>query len=150
MQEAVTERIEKEEADKQWQDYEESNAKTGKLEKPSEKQKSYIISLGRRVGLKINIERVQDREAASRLIEQLRTLRGRVNGNGYQQSNVLRDRQIAFGMATKLVYRKWIDLHHNPRKSKRFWDEVTELFGEYEKHQETALSGFVSASELAA
>ena len=115
---------------------------------PSERKKSYIVGLSRRVGLKINIERVQDREAASRLIEQLRTLHGRVNGNGHQQSSELRDRKVAFGMTTKLVYRKWVDLHHNPGKSERFWKEVVELFTEYEKHQETALSGFVSASEL--
>ena len=149
MNEAVTERVEKEQADKQWQDYEEAKPKTGHSEKPSERQKSYIVGLSRRVGLKINIERVQDREAASRLIEQLRTLHGRANGNGYQQSSELRDKRVAFGMATKLVYRKWVETHYTPGKSKRFWKEVSDLFREYEKHQETALSGFVSASELA-
>lgn len=151
MNEVVTEQVQKEQTDRQWDRYyRQKDDGNAQVQKPSEKQKTYIVQLGRRVGLKIDLSRVDSREAASRLIDQLRQLHGRMNGNGQQSTNELRDKRVAFGMATKLVYRKWVDLHHTPGKSKRFWKEVTELFEEYEKQQEVAVCSFTSASELAA
>ena len=151
MNEVVTEQVQKEQTDKQWDRYySQKGDGNAQAQKPSEKQKTYIVQLGKRVGLKIDLTRVDSRGAASRMIDHLRQLHGRMKGNGQQHSNELRDKRVAFGMATKLVYRKWVDLHHPPGKSKRFWKEVTELFEEYEKQQEAALCGFTSASEPAA
>jgi len=145
MNEAVTERIEKEKIDSQWNDYHEAENGKEKLE-PTGQQKSYLNFLAKAAGIKIDVSKIKDRNQASRLIDNLKKLRGSRNGNGL---NELRDRRVAFGMATKLVYRKFVDLHHTPG-GKRFWKEVRVLFNEYEKQQEAAVSGFTDASELAA
>lgn len=145
MNEAVTERIEKEEADKQWSKFHAANRK--ERQEPTGQQKSYLNFLAKAAGVEIDVSKIRDREEASRLIDNLK--RSRRPGNG-RNTNELRDKKVAFGMATKLVYRKWVETHYTPGKSKRFWKEVADLFREYEKHQEAAVSGFSNASDLVA
>jgi hypothetical protein len=53
--------------------------------------------------------------------------------------NELRDKRIAFGMAAKLVFKKYLDTHRDYRKVKRFWDEVDSFYKAYQLRQEQAV-----------
>jgi hypothetical protein len=145
MEEAVTERIEKEKADSQWREFHEANEK--KRREPTGQQKAYLSFLAKAAGVEVDVSKLKSRAEASRLIDSLKRRRSQKTG---KSMNELRDRKVAFGMATKLVYRKFLDSHYTPGKSERFWKEVSDLFREYEKHQEAAISGFSNASEVAA
>lgn len=136
MQEAVLERIEKDRMDEQWQKQQEADAEENGSS-ASEKQKAYIVTLARTVGLRMDISKVQSREEASRLIENLKLMSKRQNGNGF--STDLRDKRVAFGMATKLLFKKYIDRHKEVRRSKKFWQEVAEFYRDYNEHQERAI-----------
>lgn len=150
-QEAVMERIQKDEVDKQWNQYHETqgNGKNQSV-KPSQKQKTYIFALARTVGMRIDVSNL-DKKKASELIDRLKTLSQKKNGNGngYENNFQERDKRIGFGMATKLIFQKYLELHLKNRGSKEFWEEVEEFYKEYQKHQEgTVSSPFVDALEL--
>lgn len=127
------EAIEKQRADEQWNQY---NATKENIKKPSPKQIAYIISLAKTVGLRINIEKIDNTVKASSLIEKLKTLSRQIN-NGFD--NGARDKKVAFGMATKLVFKKYLDMHKDYRKAKSFWKEVDELYKQYQAKQEIAI-----------
>lgn len=136
MQEAVLEKVEKEKADEQWNKFHEAEASENGSS-ASERQKAYIVTLARTVGLRMDISKVQSRDEASRLIENLKLLSRRMNGNGF--STDLRDKRVAFGMATKLVFRKYMDRHKEVRRSKKFWQEVQQFYRDYQQNQEIAI-----------
>lgn len=122
-------------ADEQWlprEDSEEDGVKA-----PSRKQLAYIEALSREAGVKVNLERIESSEQASRLIEALKQMSGRASGNGVD----LRDKRVAFGMATKLVFKKYTDGHRDYRKAKGFWNEVEQLYRAYQEKQEQAVRG---------
>lgn len=133
MEEAVLERAEKEEADRKWNGYHERNGQ----EKPTEKQKAYILALGRTVGLLVNVDKIPDRQKAGELIQKLQRIRGQMNGNSHAPE--IRDKRIAYGMATKLLFKRYLDQQRDPLKWKRFWQDVEGFYREYERHQETAI-----------
>lgn len=135
MEEVVLEGIEKEAIDEQWNRY--HDAKRESAQAISPRQRAYIVALAREVGLSVDASQVKSREEASRLIERLKVLNGTANGKSFDPE--LRDRRVAFGMATKLVFKKYMDRHKEVRKSKKFWQEVAELYREYQKQQESAV-----------
>lgn len=147
MEEVILEKIEKNEADEKWNKHNEAEAKENGEVQPSKRQKAYIEALARSVGLKVDVSKMGNREEASRLIENLKLMNRRTNGNGFDSA--LRDKRVAFGMATKLVFKKYMDRHKEVRKSKKFWQEVEELYREYQSHQESVVhSPFTDALEL--
>lgn len=105
---------------------------------PSDRQKSYIVDLARDVGMKIDITKIDNRQKASKLIDNLEGLKrkGNVKQNGVSE---VRDKRIAYGMATKLVFKKYTDRHKEIRKSKKFWQEVNDFYNEYLKQQGEAI-----------
>ncbi|MDA2927108.1 transposase [Acidobacteria bacterium AH-259-G07] len=52
----------------------------------------------------------------------------------------LRDKRIAFGMATKLMFRRYREQQRDPLKWKRFWKDVNILFKAYLEEQERAVT----------
>ena len=104
---------------------------------PSDRQKTYILTLAKTAGLRVDVSTIRDRHSASRFIETLRLLSKRMHGSGTDYG--LRDRRIAFGMATKLIFHKYLDRHKEFRRSEKFWHEVAEFYGEYQKRQEQIL-----------
>lgn len=128
--------VEKERTDEQWNKYR-TASKESTDKKPSQKQIAYIISLAKSVGIRINIEKIDSNTKASSLIQKLKLVSQQINGsNGYE----LRDKRVAFGMATKLVFRKYMDMHKDYKKSKSFWKEVEELYQQYQERQKTAIA----------
>ena len=101
----------------------------------SAKQLNYIEVLAREAGVKVNLDKIETSDQASKVITRLKQLSGKPEG-GVD----LRERRIAFGMATKLVFRKYMESHRDYRKVKSFWKEVEAFFRDYEKAQETAVS----------
>ena len=91
------------------------------------------------VGLTFDVSRIQTREQASALIEKLRLLGRCMNGRGYDAE--LRDRRVAFGMATKLVFRRYREQQRDPTKWRRFWKDVECFYRSYQEQQELAISG---------
>lgn len=140
MQEAVLDRIQKEKTEDEWKKFhnEEANGKAGNAE-PTPQQKGYIAALARAAGLSVDVSKVRDRQSASTLIERLRLLARRSNGNGFDAEQ--RDRRIAFGMATKLVFRRYLDQQKDPAKWKQFWKDVHAFYKSYQTEQEAAVAG---------
>ena len=134
--------VEKHRADEQWNKYNKTveNTENRNIKKPTHKQIAYIVSLSRTVGLKINIDRIDSTIKASSLIERLKMLSMQMNGNSSVYER--RDKKVAFGMATKLVFKKYIDSHKDYRKLKGFWKEVEELYKQYQEKQERAVKAF--------
>lgn len=135
MEEAVLERIQKDKEDRQWDKYHANVGQKNGKDKPSEKQRAYIAALGRTAGLNVDVSKIEDSEQASRLIERLKLLASRMNGNGFD----LRDKRVAFGLATKLVFRRYCEQQKDPTKWKRFWKDVNLFYTAYQKHQELAV-----------
>lgn len=113
--------------------------------KPTERQLEYIGILSRSVGLKFDVSKIQTGQQASQLIERLKQLDGQMNGKSRSVENELRDKRVVFGMATKLVFKKYMDSHRDYRKSKSFWREVESFFQEYQLRQESAVRALSSS-----
>jgi len=105
---------------------------------PSERQKAYITALAAAAGLKMDASKIEDREKASRVIEHLKLLNGRMGGP--RQIGDERDRKVAFGLATKLVYRRHVGQYGGIKSGALFWREVEQLFREYQREQERAIA----------
>ena len=135
MEEVVLERIEKDASDEQWNEYQSAKRDGGQGISP--RQRTYIVALAREAGLSVDASQVRTREEASHLIERLKALNGTANGKSFDPE--LRDKRVAFGMATKLVFKKYMDRHKEVRRSKKFWHEVVEFYTEYQKQQESAV-----------
>jgi hypothetical protein len=113
---------------------------------PSDRQKTYILTLAKTVGMKVDIATIRDKASASRFIETLKVLSTRMHGHaGPRYDGDVRDKRIAFGMAAKLIFRKYLDRHKEFRRSEKFWNEVDEFYREYQRRQNTALEASASA-----
>jgi translation elongation factor EF-1beta len=129
---------EKEREDTQWNRYREAAEvkRNEKPKRPSGRQIAYIANLPKTVGVRIDISEIDSGIKASSLIEKLKMLSKQMNGSNV---NELRDKRIAFGMAAKLVFKKYLDTHRDYRKVKRFWDEVDSFYKAYQLRQEQAV-----------
>lgn len=58
---------------------------------------------------------------------------------GFEQE--LRDKRVAFGVATKLLFRRYADKGKNPIRAKQFWSDVRAFYTAYQQEQELAVSG---------
>ncbi len=113
---------------------------------PSARQLAFITTLAQRVGKQVNVRGIKTKEAASGTIAELleiglrigaatkvsRTASG-TSSSAYDE----RDRRIAFGMSTKLVYSKYTTLGR--RLDDEFWPEVRSLYSAYQTEQERAV-----------
>ena len=102
----------------------------------SAKQLNYIEVLAKEAGVKVNLDKIETSDQASKVITRLKQLSGKPEG-GVD----LREKRIAFGMATKLVFKKYADSHRDYRKAKGFWREVREFYLAYQREQESAVRG---------
>lgn len=139
-QEAVVETAQKNQTDEQWNKYNETE-NSNKDVPPSERQKGYITALAKNVGLKIDITKVKDKKEASVIIERFKQLNRQMNGNAYGNNNDLRDKKVAFGLATKLVFRQYSEKQKDPIRFKKFWTDVQKFYKAYQEHQEEAILG---------
>ena len=133
MNETIKMEVEKQEVEEQWNKYREGQGKDER--KPTEKQIAYIVALGRAVGIKIHTDKIASNSQASAMIERLKYLNLSMNGNN---GSDLRDKRVAFGMSTKLIFRRYADKEKDFRKSKKFWQDVRAFYQEYQDHQEKA------------
>ncbi len=78
MEEAILERIRKDEVDEQWNKYHETVNEAQKAEEPIERQKTYILGLAKTIGLKMDVSKIEDTEKAARIIEVLSLLKRRM------------------------------------------------------------------------
>ena len=72
----------------------------GIADEPSARQKAYIQALARAAGLKMDVSTIGDKAKATRIIDSLKLLNKRMNGDAFD----VRDRRVAFGLSTKLVF----------------------------------------------
>ena len=100
----------------------------------SDKQKQCIQKLAQLTATKVDDIDSLSSIDASRLIDKLIAKK---NGNSVDWD--LRDKKIAYGMATKLVFERFLQTQRDYRKSKRFWDEVDSLYKAYQLHQDQAV-----------
>lgn len=98
----------------------------------SDKQKQLIQKLAQLTGTKVDDIDSLSSIDASRLIDKLIAKK-----NGSVDWEV-RDKKVAYGMATKLVFERFLHSNRDYRKSKRFWDEVNSFYRAYQLHQEQA------------
>jgi len=138
MNETVKMQVEKQETDEQWNEYHEGQEREER--KPTEKQIAYIVALSRAVGMKVNTEKIGSNSQASALIEKLKLINQRINGNG---GTDLRDKRVAFGLATKLISRRYADKEKDFKKSRKFWQDVRSFYEEYLEQQEQVVLGVV-------
>ena len=129
MQETTMGKVRKDETERDWEKYHDNS--------PTEGQKEYISSLARTVGLKVNPANIESRQKAARIIDQLKLASRRQNGRTFDQE--LRDRRMAFGMVTKLMFSRYRQQQKDPLKRKGFWKDVNTLFVTYLEHQEEAV-----------
>jgi hypothetical protein len=145
MDEAVLEATRKQREDEQWARYHQPGPHgTDTKASPSDRQKTYILTLAKTVGLKVDVSTIRDRDSASRFIERLRLLSRQMHGSAPDYE--ARDRRIAFGMATKLIFAKYLDRHKEFRRSEKFWNEVEELYREYHKRQAVIVGAALTAT----
>lgn len=64
-----------------------------------------------------------------------------LNGNMNGHSIELRDKRVAFGLSTKLVFEKYVALHKTPIEWNKFWDDVDRFYTQYLNRQEVAALG---------
>ena len=142
MQEEVVERVRKERDEEQWDEFHKAQA-NGEV---SQKQKRYIFVLAKSVGLKIDVSKITDRQQAHLLIERLKLLDKQMNnGEGKKTFDAeLRDRKVAFGLATKLLFRRYAE-NEKAMMAKQFWSDVHRFYRAYEEQQKVAVKGGVAA-----
>lgn len=106
---------------------------------PSARQKAYIQALAKAAGLTVDVSTIGDRQKATRIIDSLKLLNRQTHGDGFD----VRDRRIAFGMATKLVFVTHASREKDISKWSRskFWDEVHNFYADYMRQQELAVVG---------
>lgn len=111
----------------------------GAADEPSARQKAYIQALASAAGLKMDVSTIVDRQKATRIIDSLKLLNQRMNAEGFDT----RDRRVAFGMATKLVFASYAGRERDISKwnPKKFWDEVRSFYVTYLQEQELAVVG---------
>ena len=134
---------EKAEVDAFWDRYYKLNSfkrmEVRTMEKPSQRQLEYIAVLAEETGSQVDMATIPTGHDPSRLIEELKAKRNGANdvrnGNGAD----LRDRGIAFGIATKLVFKRYSDQQKDPKKGKRFWKDVEAFYRAYQQQQEKAV-----------
>ena len=108
------------------------------MDKPTEKQLNAIRKLARATKSSVDLNKITSKQEASKIID---SLIGKRNGNGNNNgNNEHRDKKAAYGMATKLVFRKYIDFNNKDYKEDpEFWKEVDELYQQYLQHQDRAI-----------
>ena len=109
------------------------------MEKPSQRQLEYITLLADEMGSQVDLAAVQTGQEASQLIENLKAKKNGVNGFRNGNGVELRDKRVAFGMATKLVFKRYSDQQKDPKKWKRFWKDVEAFYRAYQEQEEKAM-----------
>ena len=140
MNETKLEHVEASQTDKPLNGNRGANAvESGSRNEPTERQIGYIQSLAQRTGLQLDVSKIRDRDQASRMIAHLKLLNARMNGNRFRDDG--RNRKVAFGMATKLIFRRYSEQQKDPTKWKRFWRDVHSFYDAYQEQQELAVVG---------
>jgi len=116
----------------------------GKNSEPSKKQKTYILTLARMAGVRVDIARVTSRAKASEVIEKLKGMNSKpvalpVTNTATNVDE--REKRIAFGLATKLMFRRYSDHNWNPASDKDFWNDVAKLYSAYLTNQAQFTNG---------
>ena len=104
---------------------------------PSRLQRGYILTLAKSVGLKVDVSKIESKERASRAIDSLKLLNRRMNGTAFHDQE--RNRRAAFGLATKLFFKRYSDQQRDPLKWKQFWKDVQKFYRRYVREQELAV-----------
>ena len=110
----------------------------GRGEEPTRLQRGYILTLAKSVGLRVDVTKIESKEQASRAIDRLKLLNSRMNGSSFHDDS--RDSRAAFGMVTKLMFRRYSAQQRDPLKWKQFWKDVTKFYRRYLEEQEHAIA----------
>ena len=103
---------------------------------PKDKQLQAIRSLARATKSSVDLKKIASKQEASRVIEELIAKRG---GRPASNGNELKDRKCGYGLATKLIFGKYLKLERNHVGSEQFWKEVDEFYSQYMEHQGRAI-----------
>jgi len=108
------------------------------MNEPTEKQLNAIRKLARATKSSVDLNKITTKQEASRILDELIAKRNaKSNSNN---GNELRDRKAAYGLATKLVFRKYIEFNNRDyREGSEFWKEVDELYQQYLQHLDRAV-----------
>jgi len=105
---------------------------------PTERQLVVIRKLARFTKASVNLNNIKTKQDASRLIEDLIAKQNGNNGNGNGSSDC-KEKKIAFGLATKLVFCKYKEQKMDYILSHAFWGEVEAFYQQYVEHQDRAV-----------
>ena len=61
------------------------------------------------------------------------------NGGTASNGSDLKDRKCGYGLATKLIFGKYLEAGKNHMGSEQFWKEVDEFYSQYMEHQGRAI-----------
>lgn len=115
---------------------EERNADKG-VNEPTNKQIAAISRLARLTKSSVDMNKVSTKQQASELIEELIAKRSGAKGTAKGSNG--NDSKCAYGMATKLVFSKYLEFEMDYRKVESFWDEVDEFYRTYVKRMSQAI-----------
>jgi len=131
------------------------------MEKPaSAEQKGFIYGLVRDLGVDVDMNRIRTSQQASVAIKKLKAMAearglrkkapeaaGRVEQRA-QPAPDAKDRKMAYGMATKLVFSQYVQENRAPLRSEGFWADVRTFYNAYMKNQEAALAAPLPSQDL--
>ena len=108
------------------------------MDKPTEKQLNAIRKLARATKSSINLNKIASKQEASKIIDAL--IEKRNGKSSYSNNNNgCRDRKVAYGLATKLVFRKYQQLNVDYKKAENFWKDVDDFYKQYLRNQDRAI-----------
>ena len=103
---------------------------------PTEKQLNAIRKLARATKSSINLSKLASKQDASKIIDELIAKR---NGGSQNNNSDSRDRKAAYGLAVKLVLKRYQQLNIDYKKSGDFWKDVDDFYQQYLQHQDRAI-----------
>ena len=104
------------------------------MDEATEKQMAVIRRLAKQTSTDIDLSKIGSKKEASKLIDELI---GKRKGKSTNGGNEHRDKKCVYGLAVKLVFRRYMQLGTNYR-TEAFWKEVDEFYQQYLKHQDRA------------
>ena len=106
------------------------------MNESTEKQLNAIRKLARATKSSINLSKIASKQEASKIIDELIAKR---NGGSQNSNSDSRDRKAAYGLAVKLVLKRYQQLNIDYKKSGSFWKDVDEFYQQYLQHQDRAI-----------
>ena len=106
------------------------------MNEPTEKQINAIKKLARSTNTDVDLNSITTKWEASKILDKLIAKR---SGRSQNNNSDSRDRKAAYGLAVKLVLKRYQQLNIDYKKTGSFWKDVDEFYQQYLQHQNQAL-----------